>query len=190
MSIFFRKEDEIDKELHISGFSKELENEEFDPDDLKCLDPDDVGCLNPDNLQCLDPDDVGCSEKLDDLQITEKSGASESNNETEDLSDQPVESICKKVESLKIPAEDRVDKLDNSHFSDSVSNFSYISHSTTSTIPPEIIHSRVKKALTKRSSAIDRKRCLAKGEASAVARKRKENKDVIKEYLNPSSVWG
>lgn len=164
LQFYFRKEDEIDKELHISGFNKELENEELDPDDVECL------------------------EELEDLQITEASGVSIGNNVSEDTSDEPAKSIYQEVESLKISEKDRFDELDP--ISDSVSNFSYVSHSTTSTIAPEIIHSRVKKALTKRSSAIDRKRCLAKGEASAVARKRKENKDVIKEYLNPSSVWG
>lgn len=59
--------------------------------------------------------------------------------------------------------------------------------STTSTIPPEVIRSRVKKALEKREKAVTRQRCLAKGEASAVTRKRRENRDTIKES---SGIWG
>lgn len=59
--------------------------------------------------------------------------------------------------------------------------------STTSTIPPEVIRSRVKKALEKREKAATRQRCLAKGEASAVTRKRRENRDTIKDC---SGIWG
>lgn len=59
--------------------------------------------------------------------------------------------------------------------------------STTSTIPPEVIRDRVKKALDKRSKMANRQRCLAKGEASAVTRQRRENRDTIKDS---SGIWG
>ena len=59
--------------------------------------------------------------------------------------------------------------------------------STTSTIPPEVIRSRVKAALEKRGKAATRQRCLAKGEASAVTRKRRENRETIKEC---NGIWG
>lgn len=59
--------------------------------------------------------------------------------------------------------------------------------STTSTIPPEVIRDRVKKALERRSKQATRLRCLAKGEASATTRKRRENRDTIKDS---SGIWG
>lgn len=66
--------------------------------------------------------------------------------------------------------------------------FSLRSISTCSTIAPQVIHSRVKNVLKKRNDKIARRRCLAKGEASAVTRKRNENKNIIKEYTS-CSIW-
>lgn len=57
------------------------------------------------------------------------------------------------------------------------------SYSTTaSTIAPSVITERIRRNMDKKEKQIERKRCVAKGEASAVHRHRKENKDVIKEY--------
>lgn len=61
------------------------------------------------------------------------------------------------------------------------------SMSTATTIPPEVIRDRVKKSLEKRERAIVRQRNLAKGEASAVNRQRRENKSVIKDSFG---IWG
>ncbi|XP_037817350.1 serine/threonine-protein kinase rio2 [Lucilia sericata] len=57
------------------------------------------------------------------------------------------------------------------------------SYSTTaSTIAPSVITDRIKRNMDKKEKIDMRKRCVAKGEASAVHRHRKENKDVVKEY--------
>lgn len=61
------------------------------------------------------------------------------------------------------------------------------SMSTATTIPPEIIRDRVKKSLEKRERAAIRHRKLAKGEASAVNRQRRENKNTIKDSFG---IWG
>ncbi|XP_022162813.1 serine/threonine-protein kinase RIO2 [Myzus persicae] len=61
------------------------------------------------------------------------------------------------------------------------------SMSTATTIPPEVIRDRVKKALAKRERAAVRHRNLAKGEASAVNRQRRDNKDTIKDSFG---IWG
>jgi len=58
---------------------------------------------------------------------------------------------------------------------------------TATTIPPEVIRDRVKKSLEKRQRATVRHRKLAKGEASAVNRQRRENKDTIKDSIG---IWG
>lgn len=60
---------------------------------------------------------------------------------------------------------------------------SHRSYSTTaSTIAPSVVTDRIRRNLDKKEKIDMRKRCVAKGEASAVHRHRKENKDVVKEY--------
>ncbi|EDV91298.1 serine/threonine-protein kinase rio2 [Drosophila grimshawi] len=57
------------------------------------------------------------------------------------------------------------------------------SYSTTaSTIAPSVITDRIRRNMDVKEKREQRKRCVAKGEASAVHRHRKENKDVVKEY--------
>lgn len=57
------------------------------------------------------------------------------------------------------------------------------SYSTTaSTIAPSVIKDRVKKTVDNKDTKDARKRCVAKGEASAVTRVRNENKDICKQY--------
>lgn len=57
------------------------------------------------------------------------------------------------------------------------------SYSTTaSTIAPTVIKGRIKKTIELQGQRDARKRCLAKGEANATTRGRKENKDTVKEY--------
>ncbi|ALC47763.1 CG11859 [Drosophila busckii] len=57
------------------------------------------------------------------------------------------------------------------------------SYSTTaSTIAPSVITERLRRNMDVHEKREQRKRCVAKGEASAVHRHRKENKDVVKEY--------
>lgn len=64
---------------------------------------------------------------------------------------------------------------------------SVCSMSTATTIPPEVIRDRVKKSLERRERATVRHRKLAKGEASAVNRQRRENKSTIKDSFG---IWG
>lgn len=60
---------------------------------------------------------------------------------------------------------------------------SHRSYSTTaSTIAPSVIKDRIKKTVDTKEKRDTRKRCVAKGEASAVTRVRNENRDVCKEY--------
>ncbi len=58
--------------------------------------------------------------------------------------------------------------------------------SSMSTIHPDVIKSRVKKNFERRSNADALKRIRAKGEASAVTRKRRENKDLVRS----DGIWG
>lgn len=57
------------------------------------------------------------------------------------------------------------------------------SYSTSaSTIAPSVITDRVKKGLTEREKRETRRKCVPKGEASAVRRMRKDNAGVVREY--------
>ena len=57
------------------------------------------------------------------------------------------------------------------------------SYSTTaSTIAPSVITDRVKKSVAEREKRENKKRCVPKGEASAVRRMRIENRDVVKDF--------
>lgn len=57
------------------------------------------------------------------------------------------------------------------------------SYSTSaSTIAPSVVSDRTKKTLHVKEKREERKRCVAKGEASAVTRVRKENRDTCKQY--------
>lgn len=57
------------------------------------------------------------------------------------------------------------------------------SYSTSAnTIAPSVVSDRIKKTLHVKEKREERKRCVAKGEASAVTRIRKENRDTCKQY--------
>lgn len=53
---------------------------------------------------------------------------------------------------------------------------------TASTIAPSVIHDRIKGSISKREQHDQKKRCVPKGEASAVRRMRKTNHDIVKEH--------
>lgn len=58
---------------------------------------------------------------------------------------------------------------------------------TASTIAPDVIKDKVRKALDQKQKRDDKKRCVVKGEASAVTRSRRENRDTIKDS---TGIWG
>lgn len=64
---------------------------------------------------------------------------------------------------------------------------SMYSSTTTSTIAPELIKKKVKIALQKREKREHSRRILAKGEANAITRVRRENRDTIKQS---TGIWG
>lgn len=72
----------------------------------------------------------------------------------------------------------------SSKYSDSRSLYST---TTASTIAPELIKKRIKTALQKREKKEQSRRVLAKGEANAVTRVRRENRDTIKQS---TGIWG
>lgn len=60
---------------------------------------------------------------------------------------------------------------------------SHRSYSTSaSTIAPSVVSERIKRTLNVKEKREQRKKCVAKGEASAVTRARNENRDTVKQY--------
>lgn len=76
------------------------------------------------------------------------------------------------------------EQLHTEEFNDSRSMYST---TTVSTIAPEVIKKKVKSALQKREKREQSRRILVKGEANAVTRVRRENKDTIKQS---TGIWG
>ena len=79
---------------------------------------------------------------------------------------------------------DDTETSDVEEFSDSRSMYSNM---TNTTIAPELIKKKVKIALEKRGKKEQSKRILVKGEANAVTRTRRENRDIIKQS---TGIWG
>ncbi|XP_053977656.1 uncharacterized protein LOC128875794 [Hylaeus volcanicus] len=86
------------------------------------------------------------------------------------------------VKSQTFNSEDEYEE--SSKFSDSRSMYS---NTTTATIAPEVIKQRVKVTLQRRDKKDQSKRTLVKGEANAVTRVRRENRDTIKQS---TGIWG
>lgn len=61
------------------------------------------------------------------------------------------------------------------------------SYTSASTIAPEVVKQQVKKNLEQRQKKMDRKKAIAKGEASAVTRHRRDNRETIRES---HGLWG
>ncbi|XP_075979290.1 RIO kinase 2 [Anticarsia gemmatalis] len=60
-------------------------------------------------------------------------------------------------------------------------------YTSASTIAPEVVKQQVKKNLEVRQKKMDRKKAIAKGEASAVTRQRRDNRETIRES---HGLWG
>lgn len=71
-------------------------------------------------------------------------------------------------------------KMVEKMLSDARSQRSY--STSASTIAPSVIKDRIKKTIDVKEQREQRKRCVAKGEASAITRVRNENRDTCKEY--------
>lgn len=79
---------------------------------------------------------------------------------------------------------------DEDEFSDCATEFSDFDggsiRSTATTIPPDEIKNRLKKQIASKERRQQRKKCVAKGEASATTRTRRENRDNIKQSVG---IW-
>lgn len=165
------REDDLDTELLVSGFTKDMarimdeeivENEEELVDICK-------GITDKEN------DETAIEKRVDEQVMGKKS------DERVTEKEQPH---CANIQNLEIYDSDTSDPI-SSEPEDDYDCGSMIS--TATTIHPDEIKSRVRKQMTTKSKKMHRKRCVAKGEASAVTRNRRENQDTIKQS---NGIWG
>ncbi|EEB13949.1 serine/threonine-protein kinase RIO2, putative [Pediculus humanus corporis] len=161
------REDTLDVEVSASGFTKKMEldllNKDFDSISLSDeeQDNDTTGYDNYDCTGETSEEFYSCDETENDFELP--------SNE--------------RVEIETLPNSDCI----SSNSEILTCNSTIRSYSTCSTIAPEVIKNKVKKALMNREKKELRKRIVAKGEASATTRIRRENRDTIKEC---DGIWG
>lgn len=180
----------LDAEVSASGFTRQMEK------DLLA----EIGLGESEDGENDGEDEVKTEDKEQDIECLRKKldecVAKDWNNESVS-SDIRVEKSVQDSEAVK-PTESRIPKAcvkttDMSDYgsdenSDAESEVQSVrSMSTTTTIAPEIIRDRVKRDLVKRGKTATRQRCLAKGEASATTRNRRENRDTINQS---TGIWG
>ncbi|XP_046416010.1 serine/threonine-protein kinase RIO2 [Neodiprion fabricii] len=206
------REDCIDIEVSASGLTKKMEKDlliemGINEDDMDSEDNDDevadgYNLENEIEKLKLEVQKVSEEDFKAHLGNSQKSGktteATEKNTEPKDIK---VDTIGKQQTIL---AEDNdLQKTDvlapnlNCDVSDDESVYSQAqsvaqsvrSISTAATIAPDVIKKRVRSSLEKRARKNNSRKTLAKGEASATTRSRRENRDTIRESTG-SGIWG
>ncbi|KAF5281093.1 hypothetical protein FQA39_LY17899 [Lamprigera yunnana] len=163
------RSDALDAEVACSGFTKEMAKDM--------------------NIQLgIENEEVG--ENQTALINSEEDEDQKLNSIVELPSDEYIENQAAEALALRIEIKDTNDIINS--YSDSQSdcdsdNIDMGSVRSSTTIAPEEIKNRVRKQLLQKEKKTQRKKCVAKGEASAVTRVRRENRDNIKESKD---IWG
>lgn len=197
-----RREDILDAEVSASGFTKQMEkdllteiglgdeqNVEEEQEELTDKEKEeDIECLRQKLEKCVANDWKTDPPSKEEVQTT-TSATQEEIKIPEPISVNKIPTMEKTIRNKDVsPEENLSDYGSDEENSDAETEVHSVrSVSTTSTIPPEVIRDRVKKALERRHKQASRLRCLAKGEASATTRSRRENRDTIKDS---SGIWG
>ncbi|XP_033349491.1 serine/threonine-protein kinase RIO2 isoform X2 [Bombus vosnesenskii] len=190
------REDCIDVEIKASGITKqmekdllreigmvEVEDEEIEEDCNEDTNEENKN-TNESEINYLQLE-VENSVRNEFMCTSKKTSEDSETNEKEDstvlsVEDRILEEGVKKIDMETCnPEDDDVEK-----FNDSKSMYSSM---TASTIAPELIKKKVKIALQKREKREQSRRILVKGEANAITRVRRENRDTIKQS---TGIWG
>lgn len=190
------REDCIDVEIKASGITKqmekdllreigmvEVEDEEIEEDCNEDMDEENRSTNNSEinYLQLQVENSVRNEFMCTSKETSEDSEANEKKDSTVlSVEDRILEEGVKEVDMETCnPEDDDVEK-----FNDLESMYSSI---TAATIAPELIKKKVKIALQKREKREQSRRVLVKGEANAITRVRRENRDTIKQS---TGIWG
>ncbi|XP_033177825.1 serine/threonine-protein kinase RIO2 isoform X3 [Bombus impatiens] len=190
------REDCIDVEIKASGITKqmekdllreigmvEVEDEEIEEDCNEDTDEENKN-TNESEIDYLQLE-VENSVRNEFMCTSKKTSEDSETNEKEDsivlsVEDRILEEGVKKIDMETCNSEDD----DVEKFNDLKSMYSSM---TASTIAPELIKKKVKIALQKREKREQSRRILVKGEANAITRVRRENRDTIKQS---TGIWG
>uniref|UniRef100_A0A6P7FE78 Serine/threonine-protein kinase RIO2 n=1 Tax=Diabrotica virgifera virgifera TaxID=50390 RepID=A0A6P7FE78_DIAVI len=177
------REDNLDAEVACSGFTKEMAkhiNKEFGYEDSNDSSEEEVeGETENENVPERD-DFFDASDKLEDKDGVQDLGSKSNSSTINYIFDQlklksKFDDTAQKIEDIQLDSDDSSDHFDSRSML-----------STTSTIPPEEIKNRLKKQLLIKEKRQQRKKCVAKGESSAVTRSRRENSNTIKQS---QGIW-
>lgn len=194
------REDCIDAEVKASGLMKQMQKDLLkelnitDDENEKDIEEETYeDCIN--NVEHLE--DQTNNLQLEPEIFKKEEFAVLTHSKEEIKNDEPLEEISTTIYSKKQNnSENLLDSelcdLSNAedeatHINDYDDIQSIRSISTAATIAPEVIKRRVKLALANREKKSQSKRLLVKGEASAVTRTRRENRDAIKDL---TGIWG
>lgn len=135
------------------------------------------------NLVPLSVEDDIVAEGIENIDIASKSVKGVINQKSRDLNVKHKEDVTDShLTAETFDSED--EQVGTEIFSDSRSMYS---NTTAATIAPEVIKKKVKVALQKREDREKSRRILVKGEANAVTRVRRDNRDTIKQS---TGIWG
>ncbi|GLV40775.1 RIO kinase 2 [Carabus blaptoides fortunei] len=188
-----KRRDDIDAELLVSGFTKQMAKDinielglQSDSEDEE-----DVGSPNENET---------CDELKENIPlkcVTDECNMSEMQETMDQLHvlDDQVTGEQSKCAGTQVADENHthsdacISDIDSDF--DNTSKFNDFDtqsvRSTATTIHPDEIKSRIKKQMYSKQKRMQRKKCVAKGEASAVTRNRRENFDTIKQS---DGIWG
>ncbi|XP_050575454.1 serine/threonine-protein kinase RIO2 isoform X2 [Bombus affinis] len=190
------REDCIDVEIKASGITKqmekdllremgmvEVEDEEIEEDCNDDMDEENRSMNNSEinYLQLQVENSVKNEFTCTSKKTSEDSEANEKKDSTVlSVEDRILEEGIKKIDIETCnPEDDDVEKFNDLE--------SMYSSTTAATIAPELIKKKVKIALQKREKREQSRRILVKGEANAITRVRRENRDTIKQS---TGIWG
>jgi RIO kinase 2 len=174
----------LDAEVLCSGFTKEMAkdlNIELGIDEDAELE----GGQNEDEHK----EDELEEQKERESEVQIKSESVKQKQETVDVEGKNQYSIDEIFDRIKLKNEqDFLRSESDNESNDSFERFESGSiRSTATTINPDEIKNRVKKQMSGKQKRLERKKCVAKGEASAVTRVRRENNDTIRQS---KGIWG
>ncbi|CAH1637165.1 unnamed protein product [Spodoptera littoralis] len=206
------RDDELDTEIACSGYkrTKDVDNEllqemgiglEFSDDESESDDDEEEEKSNKMTEQELDDlrkevDESILNDERPVHQLTTKTfklkiAGPEQDNEN-DIKKDEEEEIPELVDPTEETSDSDLDKNSQKYrlamIEKALSDVrSMRTYSSASTIAPEIVKQQVKKNLEMQRKKMERKKAIAKGEASAVTRQRRDNRETIRES---HGLWG
>ncbi|XP_076253854.1 RIO kinase 2 [Rhynchophorus ferrugineus] len=172
-----QRTDILDAEVLCTGFTKQMAK------DLNL----ELGLESDQDEESHSDDESGQTKKNEEIHEREHEAHCDNVKETDAKPPNYscIETVMEHMENTKI-VDDSDDGFSNGDDDDDFIESRSI-RSTATTIHPDEIKRRIKKQMTAKNIRDQRKQCVAKGEANAVTRVRRENRDTVKHSVG---IWG